>query len=203
MTLDALLRFFGAMITERCAVRRTAMCPPYPDWTPTPPYPTRLPLNCCAVVSAGRLGGKSRFSWLFETGLPRLSIPPFASEFSNLGMAHEQQKNETANFTISLIWVYFRFDFLNNARRTPVQKEDAEAEAHAHGENEISTPPLISPRRPSQPSAAGQAPSCSVPLSPLTTAGCELRGAVEHTNNRASGVRDRTTTRPPFATVRC
>ena len=43
-------------------------------------------------VSAGRLKKKSRFFWLFEAGWPRLSIPPFASEFNNLGIAHEQRK---------------------------------------------------------------------------------------------------------------
>ena len=100
----------------------------------------------------------------------------------------------------------FRFDFFYHARRTPVQKEDAEAHAHEQKRDLDFAAHLVTPPKPTlglRPIAVVFGASLAAHYPRVTTAGCELRGAVEHTNNRASGVRDRTTTRPPFATVRC
>ena len=53
------------------------------------------------------------------------------------------------------------------------------------------------------PSEPGQSPPASLLLSSLTTALSELSGAGEHTIDRASGVQEQASERPPPATVLC
>ena len=53
------------------------------------------------------------------------------------------------------------------------------------------------------PSEPGQSPPASLLLSSLTTALSELSGAGEHTIDRASGVQEQASERPPSATVLC
>ena len=53
-----------------------------------------------AVLQAETNKRHPRFSWFFETGWPRLSIPPFASEFNNLGwpINNEKKRNRELHF---------------------------------------------------------------------------------------------------------
>ena len=70
-------------------------------------------------------------------------------------------------------------------------KRDLDSAAH------LAAPPRATPQEP------GQSPPASLLLSSLTTALSELSGAGEHTIDRASGVQEQASERPPPATVLC
>ena len=78
------------------------------------------------------------------------------------------------------------------ARRARYENiRDLDSAAH------LAAPPMPHPSKP------GQSPPSLLLLSSLTTALSELSGAGEHTIDRASGVQEQASERPPPATVLC